>query len=155
MLSTLAIPPGNEGDPTERIETTRLSFAIIAEAMRDHPQNKDHFEVRRIHNHVQFPHHNEEFSRRVKSGMTSCNRPSRPSPPIRGLYAKLWVICLRSHCKTSQCAIYLLLSGLLLPQQQISTLQLGRKNTGLARYVHHKRCSLCSTSPPKFHVMTL
>ena len=49
MLSTLAIPPGNEGDPTERIETTRLSFAIIAEAMRDHPQNKDHFEVRRIH----------------------------------------------------------------------------------------------------------
>ena len=49
MLSTLAIPPGNEGDPTERIETTRLSFAIIAEAMRDHPQNTDHFEVRRIH----------------------------------------------------------------------------------------------------------
>lgn len=49
MLSTLAIPPGNEEDPIERIETTRLSFAIIAEAMRGHPENKDHFEVRRIH----------------------------------------------------------------------------------------------------------
>ena len=155
MLSTLAIPPGNEGDPTERIETTRLSFAIIAEAMRDHTQNKDHFEVRRIHKHVQFLHYIEAFSRRAKSGMIFCNKPSRPSLPIRGPFAKLWVICLRSPCKTSRCAIYLFHSGLLLPQQRISTLQLDSKSTGLARYAHHRPSSLCSTSSPKFHVMTL
>ena len=66
MLSTLAIPSGSEEDPTERIETTRLSFAIIAEAMRDHPQNKDYFEVRRIPKLVSFPSPNEIFSCRVK-----------------------------------------------------------------------------------------
>jgi len=66
MLSTLAIPSGSEEDPAERIETTRLSFAIIAEAMRDHAQNKDYFEVRRIHTLVSCPHPNEAFLRRVK-----------------------------------------------------------------------------------------
>lgn len=49
MLSTLPLPPaveGEEEDPTERLETVRLAFAVVGEAMRDHERNRDHFEVR-------------------------------------------------------------------------------------------------------------
>lgn len=51
MLSTLAFPvyqEGQEQDTTERLEATRLAFAIISEAMRDHPLNTEFFEVGRL-----------------------------------------------------------------------------------------------------------
>lgn len=51
MLSTLALPEyeeGQEQDTTERLEASRVAFAIISEAMRDHPLNVDYFQVSEI-----------------------------------------------------------------------------------------------------------
>ena len=48
VLATLRIPEdglSEDDDMTARMEAARLAFAIISEAIRDHPVNKDHFEV--------------------------------------------------------------------------------------------------------------
>lgn len=56
MLSALALPEVQGSaivDPEQRMEVTRLAFAIISEAMRDHCVNSIYFNVRTSH----FPEH--------------------------------------------------------------------------------------------------
>ena len=48
MLSTLALPEDEDGqfvNSEERMEVTRLAFAIISEALRDHLINVNYFNV--------------------------------------------------------------------------------------------------------------
>lgn len=48
MLSTLALPDyieDQQDDSEERLDASRIVFAIISEAMRDHPCNADYFQV--------------------------------------------------------------------------------------------------------------